>query len=59
MSNEFVVKKGLIVQSGQTQITNSLIVAGPITATSFTGSFSGSISTADFAEVSSRAQNNA
>ena len=56
MANEFVARRGIIAQSGGAQITGSLNVSGSInavgynvTATSFTGSFSGSLSAADSA----------
>ena len=53
MANEFVARRGIIAQSGGAKITGSLLVSGAvdatgynIIATSFTGSFSGSIGTA-------------
>jgi len=53
MANEFVARRGIIAQSGGAKITGSLLVSGAIDATgyniiasSFTGSFSGSIGTA-------------
>lgn len=44
MSNEFVIKKGLLVQGGQNQITGSLTVSGSISATAITASFYGTAS---------------
>ena len=53
MANEFVARRGIIAQSGGAKITGSLLVSGTVDATgysviasSFTGSFSGSIGTA-------------
>jgi hypothetical protein len=53
MANEFVARRGIIVQSGGARITGSLLVGGTIDATghsliasSITGSFSGSIGNA-------------
>jgi hypothetical protein len=53
MANEFVARRGIIAQSGGVKITGSLLVSGTVDATgynviasSFTGSFSGSIGTA-------------
>ena len=53
MANEFVARRGIIAQSGGAKITGSLLVSGAVDATgyniiasSFTGSFSGSIGTA-------------
>jgi len=62
MANEFVARKGIIALSGGAQITGSLLVSGAInalgfdvSARSFTGSFSGSIGTAVFAETANTA----